>query len=1054
MYYKINLFHLETKLLKSLWVIVLLLTISVSHNLQAQQRLTGIILSAKNDLPVEGVNVQIQTTKSIAATDADGRFTINATIGDVLVVSSTGYTTKIVAVDNLNELVIRLEEQIGEIAEVVVIGYGEVDRKDLTGAVGTVNTEDLQKAPVGKVDDALAGRVAGVHVVSPDGQPGANSEIVIRGQGGITQSTAPLYVIDGFPTEDPNLNSINISEVESIVVLKDASSTAIYGSRGANGVILITTKQGNIGKPVIAYDGYAGIHQNIKFAELMDPYEFVKYQVELNPMVMEPKYLVDGKSLEDYRDVSTVIDWQDQVFRTANTQNHDFSVRGGKTGTKYAFSGSVFNQDGLIINSGFKRYQGRINLDFTLTPKLKLVLNSYYISSRTYGTSPSNPGTTSITASVLSSVWGYRPLSMGDFTQEEILEMPMDPGVDGASDYRYNPYLTAKNELNEVLNRQLTASGYAQYNFSKKLFLKVLGGITDNRFQRNAFYGSNTKYGDTENVLGRNRGGPNGFIRNDGRLNMVNENTLTYRNHRKDHNITVLGGMTFQKSTFYENGYTSFLVPNEELGINGLGQGTATQLFSTTRANTLMSFFSRLNYNLFSKYLFTATFRADGSSKFARDNRWGYFPSAAVAWKLKEEDFMKKVEDVSEAKIRMSYGLAGNNRVSDFPYFSTMSFPYTAFYPLENTYHQGGIPGQLGNPDLKWETAATLDVGLDLGFLEDRFALTVDYYNRRTYDLLLFADLPPSSGFARSFKNVGSIKNTGWEFLFNSKNISNFNFEWSTSVNISFNRNKVLALNENQETLLTNMQWEYVYNNTPLYASKVGEPIAQFYGYRWLGNYQYGDFDKMHDGSFVLKDGVPDNGGAVRPGDIKYEDIDGDGTINSNDWVLLGDPNPDFIFGLSNNFTYKDFDLNVFVQGVYGNDVFNANRLIFEGGRLVDLNQFASYENRWTPTNPTNLMYRSGGYGPIAYSSRVVEDGSFIRLKTVALGYTFRKEALMKLKLENLRIYLSGQNLVTLTRYKGLDPEVSVRSSVMTPGFDYTAYPRPRIIVFGLNMSL
>lgn len=1051
---------LKTSMMRTIifltWWGILMVVFAADANAFQPRTVEGLV-TAVDGSPLEAVSVKVKGTEGGVSTDQDGRFRIRVPDGRaVLLFSRLGYDELEFMLADQAKITVALTASIDVLDEVMVIGYGEVSRRDLTGSVGSVNMDDLQKAPVRSFEEALAGRVAGVQVVSNDGQPGAASTITIRGNSSISQDNSPLYVIDGFPMENPDNNALNPSEIESIEVLKDASSTAIYGSRGTNGVIIITTKKGKSQSPKLNYEAFAGTQQNIKLAELLSPYEFVKYQLELSPDLMGERYIDDasGIDLDYYRDVEG-IDWQKQTYQTAPMHSHHLNLMGGNQNTQYTASMSYFGQEGLIKYSGFNRYQGRMSLEQQVHKKLKIGGNVNYAHTKSYGSAPANPDVPSSTASVLFSVWGYRPLGGLRTSIDDLIEMPIDPEVDNSADFRYNPILSIENELDETFGKRFYVNVYGLYKFNNYLSLKISGGYTDRSDRRNRFYNSRTKYGDINNVQGRNRNGPNGAIDNVERMSLLNENVLSYnRRFNKLHQLNALVGFTVQHNSVSSYGYDSRNLPNESLGIDGLDQGTAYAMRSSNTVNNMLSYLARINYSLSTKYLFTFSIRADGSSKFATGNKWGYFPSGAFAWKLDEERFLKDVQSISQAKLRLSYGETGNNRVGDFAYQSTLSFPLINNYPFNNVYYVGAIPTALGNNQLTWETTKMFDTGLDFSMFDNRLGVVVDYYDKETRDLLLNADLPPSSGFERGFKNIGSVRNYGWEFAVNTGNVVREDFDWTTSFNISFNRNRVLSLTENQTNLMTNMTWEYNYNNIPLYSTQLNQPIGMFYGYRWLGNYQYEDFDEQPDGSYVLKAGIADNGsGRSQPGDIKYLDVNGDGTVNAEDRVIIGNPHPNFIAGLSNNFRYRAFDLHVFIQGSYGNDVVNANRLIFEGSLNMDQNQFASWVNRWTPDNPTNELFRTKGNGPNAYSSRIVEDASYLRLKTVSLGYTLISPRLRSLGLEQVRLYLSAQNLLTITNYSGFDPEVAVRYSTLTPGFDYTAYPRSRTVVFGLNAS-
>lgn len=1014
--------------------------------------ITGTVTDEKGEA-LPGVTIKLKGTNSVTLTNGKGVFEFSIPeLKGVLQFFYIGFITKEVPITSSTTYNVKLIPSLSVLDEVVVVGYGTTKKHDLTSSVAQVNVADLQKAPVASFEEALAGRVAGVQVSASDGQPGSNLQIVIRGNNSVTQSNSPLYVIDGFPIEDPENNIINPAEIESIDILKDASATAIYGARGANGVIIITTKKGKTGAPKITYENYSGLQNNIRQQEMMSAYDFVKYQIEFNPAVYTPMYLKDGRDLEYYKGVEG-INWQDKIFQTGTIQNHFLSVSGGTDKSKYAISGSILNQEGVIINSGFKRYQGRINLDQTITAKFKIGINTSYSATKTYGTVSAEQNA-SPTASLMYSVWGYRPLTGDPLKDEQLIEEPFDPDVNPAAEYRINPVLSTRNEYNPSFVNALLVNAYTEYKFLNNFTFKMTGGITKRTTRKEIFNNSNTRAG---NPLS-NSNGINGSIYNYDVTNLLNENTLTFKKRLNGvHNIEALGGFTLQDNTFMSSGFGATQLPNESLGISGLEEGTPYRLLSGSSRSTLMSFLSRVNYSYKSKYLFTASLRADGSSKFAVGNKWAYFPSTSFAWKLGEEGFMEKASYISNAKIRASYGLTGNNRVNDFAYLSSLQINSNSGYNFNNAALNGMIPNLLGNKDLKWETTAQTDIGLDVGFLENRISLIADYYYKETFDLLLNASLAPSQGFLNGVRNVGKVSNRGFEFTINTVNIKSKDFSWNTSFNISFNKNKVLELTEQDPAILSRITWGN-FNNAYPYIAIPGHPVAQFYGYVWDGVYQYSDFNQLSNGSYVLKDNIPNNGqsrATVQPGFIKYKDINGDGQVDGLDQTIIGDPNPVHTGGFSNNFTYNGFDLNVFFQWSYGNDLLNANRIEFEGGEnRPALNMFATYANRWTPENQTNDMYKVYGQGPLVYSSRTIEDGSYLRLKTVALGYTLNSSFLKKNKINSFRVYISAQNLFVWTKYSGLDPEVSTRPSALTPGFDWSAYPKARTITFGLNLTL
>ncbi|MBN9299680.1 MAG: TonB-dependent receptor [Filimonas sp.] len=1014
--------------------------------------LKGQVLD-ENAATLAGVTVAVKQTGKTLATDASGRFTMSANKGDVLVITFVGYQKQELTVANNKELAIVLQPEHNSLNDVVVVGYGTVRRKDLTGAVGQVNMEDLNKAPVKSFDEALAGRVAGVMVSSTEGQPGSAINIVIRGNNSITQSNSPLYVIDGFPIENPDNNILNPQDIESIDILKDASATAIYGARGANGVVIITTKRGKVGKPVISYNGYYAQQKITKTIPVMNAYQFVKLQKEMG-VDLSQTYLANGVTVDDYKNVET-IDWQDRLYRTAPMQSHNLSLTGGTQQTRYAISGQLFDQQGVIINSGFKRYQGKASLDQVVNNKLKVGVNMLYTATQTYGTQPSNQSGQSMN-NMMYSTWGFRPAApinpaidvQPDYTDDLIDDM-VNPGTD----YRMNPVLLAENEYRKRFVNSLIANAYIDYSITKDLKLRITGGLNKLNQRNEAFNNSKTRSGNPNTIYGVN-GSINYYETN----NWLNENTLTYtKRFNRDHNFSVLGGLTMQGNNYQYSGQSANQLQYESLGLNGLQFGVPQPITSGTSEWTAVSWLSRVNYSYKEKYLLTASFRADGSSKFKKENQWGYFPSASAAWRIKQEAFLKHVSFISDAKIRAGYGVTGNNRVSEYATYATMSFPVGSYYSYGNALQNGAIPASLASEDLKWESTAQSNVGIDMGFLKDRISITIDYYKKITSNLLLNADLPPTSGYGKAYKNIGKTSNEGIEFTLNTTNISNKNFMWTSSFNISFNRNKVLALTQNQDAFTSSLPWD----GTPgysdvFYLAKVGQPLGQFYGYIWQGVYQYEDFDKLPNGKYLLKDNIPTNGNtraAIQPGDIKYKDINGDGIVDGNDRTIIGRGLPVHIGGFSNNFKYKNFSLNIFFQWSYGNQIMNANRYKFEDGSKSLLNQYASFEDRWTPTHTKTTMPRAGGQYANMYSDRVLEDGSYLRLKTVQLSYALPEKLIKKAGLKSCSFYTSAQNLVTWTKYSGYDPEVSVNYSALTPGLDYSPYPRARTITLGANIS-
>lgn len=1039
----------------------------------AQLLVRGTVVDQTGE-SVIGASIQVKGTTQGTITDIDGKFSLGVPDKkSVIVVSFIGYATKELQVDTSKPMSIVLEEDAKVLDEVVVVGYQEVKKKDLTGSVAKADMKELLNTPVGSFDQTLGGRIAGVNVSSSEGTPGGTMNIVIRGNNSLTQDNSPLYVIDGFPVEDAAIAStINPSDIESLDILKDASATAIYGARGANGVVIITTKKGKIGKAQITYDGSVTMQNVTRKIPMMNAYEFVKLQTEMYPQAAANSsggYLMsyDGKdwSLDDYRNIFQY-NWQDEIMRTAWQQNHNVRINGGTEGVRYNASLSYYDQDGILLNSGYERFQGRLNTAIR-RDKLDVSLTANYSRSVQTGSTPSETSYSGMN-NLFFSVWGYRPITYPNKSMESLLNDVMDDAIDSTNDYRFNPIRSLKEEYRKYYINNLQLNGYVAYDILKGLKLKISGGYTYDARKNDQFNNSKTRYGgptSTDKVNGQ-------IIRNE-RLTWLNENTLTYQTNIKNkHFFNALAGVTFQNSDYEYYSLKATHIPNESLGMAGLSDGTLAASSSLKSSWSMMSYLARLNYNYKSKYYATASFRADGSSKFSKENRYGYFPSGSLAWNFMEEDFMKPLSKVLDSgKLRVSWGLTGNNRIGEYDYYALLevlksrtgdyisngSVPSGA-YPFDNdNTNVGVVPTSLANNDLKWETTEQWNVGLDLSLFKERVNITADIYRKTTRDLLLDASIPLSSGFYSATKNIGKVRNDGLELSLSTVNVQTKDFTWTTDFNISFNRNKVLELAENQLSLLTAATFDQNYNSQPSYISMVGMPMGMMYGYLYEGTYKYDDFIQSGN-SYTLKAGVPyfSTESNTQPGMPKYKDLNGDGIIDSNDRTIIGRGLPIHTGGFTNSFTYKGFDLSVFFQWSYGNDILNANRLFFESSNNMqrELNQYASYADRWTPENPdSDIPAATQSSSNRVFSSRVIEDGSFLRLKTVTLGYTFPKAMIAKAHLSNVRLYLAAQNLWTWTSYSGYDPEVSVRNSALTPGLDFSSYPRAYTVSFGVNLG-
>jgi TonB-linked outer membrane protein, SusC/RagA family len=1011
-----------------------------------------------------GATVVVQGKKLSAAADNSGHAYLELNAGDVINISYVGHQTVTIKITSQHitnqELKVTLRLNLNgrsAMEDIVVIGYGSIQKRDLTGSVGQVNTDDLEKAPVYTIEQSLAGRVAGLNVSSNQGQPGEEgTHVTVRGLGSITQDASPLYVVDGFATENFDLASLNPEDIESINVLKDASATAIYGARGANGVIVIETKKGKPGKAVLTYSGSLGFQSVTKKIDVMDPYEFVKLEFERDPNVAEQIYTRGEYTLEDYKNVNG-ISWQDQFFRTGKTNIHNLSLRGGNSQTRYSVSGSMYNTDAIVVNTGLKKQQGRVSIDHTVNSKITTGVYVDYSHIRSYGQITAKIDDGYASSALMYSVWGYRPVTIDffrdEFNQNEFTDEIFDDAITSTTDYRINPVQSAKNTYRNRDINILRSNAYLTYKLTKDLTFKATGSIYQSTRQLGQFYNSGTREGSPQNT--RNTYGQWGSMNFDKSYTWSNENTLTYNKKLGKSKLTLMGGITLQQANTEGNSYTAIKVPNESLGISALGSGTPLTVNSSASYNTLNSYFVRGDFNFQSRYLLTATFRADGSSKFPQ-NKWGYFPSGAFAWRMSEENFFPKTYVIDDAKLRISYGVTGNNRIGDFAALSPLSIDNSTSYSFGNeTPNPVAVPG-IGNPGLRWETTAQLDIGYDLSLFNRRLNIVLDYYQRKTTDLLLRANMPPTTGYASAYKNVGSLRNEGFEFTLSTTNVSNKNFKWTSDFNISFNKNTVLELADGEDKLLNRIlpRWQSGYAEAILYGTTIGQSIGNFVGYIFEGLYQLEDFDKTPSGGYVLKKDRPTVGTNVKPGYAKYRDLNNDGVIDGADQTVIGRGLPIHTGGFSNNFTYKNFSLNLFFQWSYGNQIYNANQLIFQGSSYSGLNQWASFANRWTPDNTGSNIPVMGGVPQGYYSTRELSDGSYLRFKTVSLAYTLPKATVRKTGFSSISLMATAQNLFTITNYSGIDPEVSTYHSNLTPGFDYSAYPTSRTIVFGIKASL
>ena len=1074
---------------------------------QQQRRISGVVRSEKGEgLP--GVTVVVKGTTTGSSTNSDGTFliTLPATeTNPTIRVSYIGYVSQDVVVGDKAQVNITLLEDTQTLTDVVVIGYQAVQRRDVTGSVSSVSAQQIKDVPVNSAAEALTGRLAGVQLTSAEGTPGnQNVQVRVRGGGSVTQDNSPLYIVDGIQIENA-LSVIAPQDIASVDVLKDASSTAIYGARGANGVIIITTKKGLEGRTVVSYNGFAGMRRISRTLGVLKPEDYLNYQFERSRVIgNSPNGLPTFEALFGSADFASdavlqarqapFVDWQDEVFgRDAFQQTHNISVAGGVKGTTYALSLTRNTEDGIQRGSDFDRYLVNFRFDTKATDKLTLGLNVRYNDQSTNGAGTSTTG--SNTTSRLRNTIQYLPLQVPNASGTVADLTAYDPEFVENSDL-VNPLVTIDNEYRNDKRRTVNIGGNASLNITKGLTLRSTVGFDISNFDLSTFNG---RYSPTlRSPSGGYANLPFATITTTTQSTFNNSNVLDYSVEKGLHSVGVLlGEEIYQQTNRQQYIQTNFLpleitaeraLANINQGVLPAGQTSQPVLPSTSipQDYRLLSGFGRLTYSYDDKYLFTGTFRADGSSKFASGNRVGFFPGASVAWRISRENFFKTVPAVSDLKLRLSYGIVGNNRINDFLYaqlFQAGSAPYA----INNSIVLGTAASSLPNPNLKWESTTSRNLGVDLALWDNRVQFTADAYYNTTNDLLLNKPIPAFLGYTSQLQNIGSTTNRGLELQLTGTIIQNDKFTWTATANTSFNRGRIESLGgDQQEIPAISSGWA---GSTaaliPDYVARVGQPVGQIYGYVTDGYLTADDFAGYVPATTPEGLGTwtpnPDrtlvnNLGLIgettfRPGLLKLKDLNGDNKIDAQDQTVIGNANPKAVGGLNQQFTYKNFDASLFLNFVLGNDIYNANKIEFTSNtansnfnnvldimadryrvietdgsaitsleRLREVNQNA---NIWTPTRSFLLH------------SWAVEDGSFLRVNNITLGYTLPKDLTQRVKISSVRFYVTANNVYTFTKYTGFDPEVNTRrSSPLTPGVDYAAYPRSRALLLGVNLAL
>ena len=1041
-------------LLKSWACLALILQLIAAPEIaQAQAKnslIKGLVQSNDND-PMAGVSVILRNTKSNftlgTSTDSIGNFSFDGVAAGgpySFTFSTVGFETQTLSGYNIKEditlsLLVKMKATSASLDQVVVVGYGTQKRKDLTGSVASVGTKEIKDLAVTRVDQALLGKVAGVQVKPVSGEPGASPQIRIRGIGSISAGAGPLYVVDGFPTT--NIETLNPNDIETLDILKDASATAIYGSRGSNGVIIINTKRGRSGKATIGFDTYVGWQKIARRPHFMSAMEQARYYYDgIRNRNIDEGRDVSGNYSTWFRKVPTEVidvlegrntydvDALDEVLRTAPQQQFQLTAMGGTDNIKYAISGEYFDQDGIVINSNFKRYSLRANFDAQLSKKftLKFNLNPTFTNSSNVlaagaGTGP-NDGV--IAQAVIVNSW--YPLVDA---QRNYFAFS---GLAGSSNAT-NPLALANEIKANQKGLRMLGNINAEYKISDALKFNFLFGANlmssrGNRFkpQLPAFFNDPATGSDNSNML----------------INWLTEYTLNYNKSFGDHSLSALAGFTTQKETFESNFITSNKYPNNFVPYLSAAAGQITDGSSDTYKWSLISYLSRVNYNFKSKYYATASIRTDGSSRFGSEHKYGLFPSVALAWRVSEESFLKNVKALSELKLRTSYGETGNNNIGNYDQYATINYER---YTLGGVAVGAFAPARLANPNLTWEKQKQINVGVDVALFNRRISLTVDHFVSRNTDLLLNVNVPDITGFSTALKNIGEVKNNGWEFALNTVNVKGL-VEWTTDFNISTYKNEVVKLGPEGDPI-------YSGGNITM----IGQPIGMFYGL--INDGVFKNQKELNAGPIFS----PGSSVRSRVGDSRFLDISGpngvpDGIINSLDQTIMGSPYPDFYYGMTNHVSYKHLMLSVSLQGSKGNKVLSVSRLgtLNTRGRV---RQLASSNSYWkSEQEPGDGQVPRPNDAPTGnnrepWNSRYLDYGTYLRINNINLSYMLPASYVQRLRLNSARIYISASNPFLFTKNESFNPDVSNSDNPLTPGIDQNNYPLAKSLVIGLNLS-
>jgi len=1062
----------------SLGMLCLLFSFLTMGKVWAQETFTvsGTIMSAEDNMPLLGVNVLEKGTSNGAMSNFDGDYSIEVSNPDaVLVFSYVGFQALEVKIEGRSVINPQLQVDSNSLDEVVVVGYGSVKKSDLTGSVVSISGNDLTEQAKSNVAETLTGRLAGVQVLSTEGSPDADINIRIRGGGSLTQDSSPLIIVDGFPVG--SMGDISPTNIESISVLKDASSTAIYGSRGANGVIIITTKDGKSGKLSVNFNSFYGLQKIANTIDVLSPEDFVKWQYEY-ALLDDPENL---DSYEDkfglWQDYDQYVgqkgnNWQKQIYgNVGKVQSHDFAIRGGSEKTSFSFNYAHYDLSTIMAGSDFSRDNLALAIKSQAGDKVDLSFTVRYSDTEINGGGTNEQNEVSSADSRLKHSVGYSPIPISGLTTTST--------DDAITSYLVNPFVAVDDNQRQQLRKNFNMLASFSWDILDNLKFQSDFGL-DNRYDQDYRYYGRSTYYSRNKPSADNQGLPALVFSDRKRETFRNANTLNYDFNKflgEDHNLKLLLGEEMiinnnNEVTSEIQGFPKDFDFGRTVKLTTQGTPQSVDNFYSPD-DKLLSFFGRVNYDFRNRYLLTATFRADGSSKFMGDNRWGYFPSAALAWKINEEDFLKDTDWLSALKLRLSYGKVGNNNIPSGQ--TVQSFESNTTSYLNDIPNYWSASRTLANPDLKWETTITQNAGLDFELFNRVLSGTVEVYKNTTTDLLVNFPVP-GTGYESQYRNLGEIQNTGIEGSLNINAITKPDYGLSFSLNASSNKNKINSLGD-LEDFGQNTNWASTQIGND-YVVRVGEPIGVMYGFKNDGRYEVSDFDfDATTSTYTLKPGVVDNSdiiGNVRPGSLKLQDINDDGVVDVNDNTIIGNANPEFTGGFVINAYAYGFDFSAAFNGSVGNDVYNANKIEFttanNNGQYRNLSTIMQDGSRWTNLNPdtgmlitdpaqlaaanANTTMWSPYMDNYVFSDWAVEDGSFLRLNTMTVGYTLPDSLMSRANITKLRLYVTGTNLFVLTNYSGLDPEVSTRRKTpLTPGVDYSPFPRSRQVVFGLNLN-